>query len=211
MKFLFQPLPRLLGICLLPLPFLPLVHYLAVASHGSWMFLLLQIAILPVFLAAVAGLLISPFRLFSAQHRPAAIRALIASVVVMAALICGVRLALHIRMSAFLGLAGRSAPLVQAIRAYETRHHTPPPDLAALVPDFLPAIPGTGIAAYSEYRYHTGPDAARYEGNPWVLCINTPSGFLNWDMFFYFPLQNYPKTGHGGSFQPIQDWAYLRE
>jgi hypothetical protein len=34
---------------------------------------------------------------------------------------------------------------------------------------------------------------------------------MNWDMFLYFPKQNYPKAGYGGWLERIEDWAYVHE
>lgn len=69
----------------------------------------------------------------------------------------------------------------------------------------------TGMAAYPQYEYHTGARAAQYDGNPWVLVVFTPSGGINFDEFLYFPLQNYPRSGYGGSLEQLGDWAYVHE
>ena len=108
-------------------------------------------------------------------------------------------------------LAQRSRPLVKAILSFETKYGKPPEQLEQLVPDFLSAVPNTGIGAYPTYEYTTIADKAVYEGNPWILKVQTPSGGINWDMFMYFPKQNYPKTGYGGMLEPIEDWAYVHE
>jgi hypothetical protein len=34
---------------------------------------------------------------------------------------------------------------------------------------------------------------------------------LNWDVFFYWPTQDYPKTIYGGSTERIGQWAYVHE
>ncbi len=209
--FLSQPLLRLLAICALPFVLSPLLQYLAVARYGSGIFLWFEMFIILPFLAALLALVIAPFLLFFRRLRPLAARSLIAAAVLAVAAFVGLRFGGRVRMAAFHSLAERSAPLVQAIRSYESRHGTPPADLAALVPQFLPSIPSTGMAAYPRFEYHVGEKAARYDGNPWVLVVFTPSGGINFDTFMYFPLQNYPKTGYGGSLERISDWAYVHE
>lgn len=115
----------------------------------------------------------------------------------------------HIRMQAFHELAVRSQPLVDAIESYhsDTGHY--PPSLTNLVPEFLPSIPSTGMGAYPDYEYRTGTNS--WYGNPYVLSIDTPAGGINWDMFVYFPGQNYPERDFGGMLERIGSWAYVHE
>jgi hypothetical protein len=196
----------------LPLAVLPLLQYLSVASFGSRSFLSYQMLVLLPFMAALLVMLLAPFLLVVRRLRPFAVHSLIGAAVFAVATVAGLRLGGNIRTAAFRSLAARSVPLVQAIRAYEARHGAPPADLTALVPEFLPGVPGTRIGAYPRYGYHAGEEAAsRYGGNPWVLVVFTPCGFLNFDTFMYFPLQNYPMTGYGGSLELIADWAYVHE
>jgi len=117
----------------------------------------------------------------------------------------------RIRMRAFERLAERSAPLVQAIRKYESDHKYPPDKLADLVPDYLPEIPRTGMGAYPEYEYHVGSDIWVCTRNKWILKVFTPSGLINFDMFVFFPDGNYPEYGFGGYFERVGDWAYCHE
>ncbi len=66
--------------------------------------------------------------------------------------------------------------------------------------------------AYPEFRYHTGIEAKdRFANNAWALSVATPSGGINWDMMLYFPDQNYPDRGYGGSLERVGDWAYVHE
>jgi hypothetical protein len=206
-----KPLIRLIAGCCLPLILSPLLQYLAVASFGSTAFLWFEMFIILPFAVALLTLVNAPFLLLVPRLRSFAIRLLIAAAVFAAATVIGLRFGGAIRMAAFHSLAERSTPLVRAIRAYESRHGTPPPGLPALVPEFLPSIPITGMAAYPQYQYHVGQKAAHYDGNPWVLVVDTPSGGINFDTFMYFPRQNYPKTGYGGSLERISDWVYVHE
>ncbi len=116
-----------------------------------------------------------------------------------------------VRMNGFKKLAHRSQPLILAIQQYENEHGHPPNDLNDLVPEFFTEIPSTGMGAYPEYQYKLVCDPNKWDGNPWVLYVYTPSGGINWDMFVYFPKQNYPEYGYGGRFEKIGQWAYVHE
>jgi hypothetical protein len=181
----------------------------------------------------VLALLISPVWLFS--HEGFRVPTLIGGGVFVVAVFVGTLIGMPVRTTAFHRLAARSAPLVLAIRAYDTKYGQPPPDLAALVPEYFPSVPGTGMGAYPNYRYLVGKPAASYAGNPWVLVVSpnyrylvgkpaasyagnpwvlvvsTPSGGINFDCFLYFPLQNYPETGYGGWLERMAGWAYVHE
>lgn len=172
---------------------------------GIWSFLSL-----PAFLAMI-GILICPFQLLSKKRRRGAILGLISSAAFLLSFVFGVTIEERMRRAAFLDLAERSKPLIQAIQTYEEKNDFPPATLAALVPEFLVAIPRTGIGAYPEYRYVVGEEAQRFNTNPWVLYVSTPSGGISFDKFLYFPLQNYPERGYGGWLERIGDWAYVHE
>lgn len=116
-----------------------------------------------------------------------------------------------VRMQAFNGLAVRSTVLVEAIHDYDKDNGQPPKSLVDLVPRYILEIPKTGIGAYPEYRYELVTDLKKWDENPWILYVDTPIGMLNWDMFLYFPKQNYPQHGYGGYLERIKDWAYVHE
>ena len=75
----------------------------------------------------------------------------------------------------------------------------------------LAQVPRTRMCGAPEYEYLTGPSAQRYDGNRWVLIVKPPFRGIGWDLFLYFPDQNYPRQGYGGSLERIGDWAYVHE
>lgn len=124
----------------------------------------------------------------------------------------GIRLGQQTRMAGMKAFTERAKPLVAAIHQYEREHHAPPETLKALVPRYLPKIPSTGMRAYPGFVYLTGADCRqRYHENPWALFVATPLGFVNGDCLLYFPRQNYPERGYGGSLERVGDWAYVHE
>lgn len=69
-------------------------------------------------------------------------------------------------------VAEQGAPLIDAIRRFETTRGTPPATLSELVPEYLPSIPTTGIRLAPEYEYRVGSDARC--DNPWMLSHSFP-------------------------------------
>jgi hypothetical protein len=47
--------------------------------------------------------------------------------------------------------------------------------------------------------------------SPWELRIECSRGIINWDVFFYWPTQDYPTTLYGGGIERIGNWAYVHE
>lgn len=56
------------------------------------------------------------------------------------------------------------------------------------------------------------PDGGRkVENVPWELRINCSTGFLNRDVFFYWPSGKYPQRIYGGEVEAVTDWAYVHD
>jgi hypothetical protein len=190
---------------------LPLVEAFAVAPIGSSLFLWLEIFIVIPCFGAALFLPVAPLLFLKRSWRAPVAHTAFVSGLLLASTYIGLGTGKAIRHLGFDHLARRSAPLVQAIVAYTDSRGAPPDRLSALVPDFLPAVPRTGIAAYPDYEYVVGDAAAQYDANPWALIVFAPSGGSNFDQFMYFPRQNYPERGYGGALERIRDWAYVHE
>lgn len=104
-----------------------------------------------------------------------------------------------------------SAPLVQAIEAYQKEKGRPPSSLEDLVPSYLKEVPSTGFATSPKYRYIEGEKAREYSENPWVLVVSPPCHVMGFDLLLYFPRQNYPTIGYGGWLERFGAWAYVHE
>lgn len=115
-----------------------------------------------------------------------------------------------IRNASFHDLAERSMPLVEAVKAFEKAKGHPPKTLDELVPTYLDSVPSTGLAADPHYEIHMGEESSMWKGNPWVLCVPVSRGTLNWDLFLYFPNQNYPPDERS-AFERMGDWGYYHE
>lgn len=188
-----------------------LLEYQAVAPVGHWSLLFFELPYLFGILASAVAVVVLPFLLIRRTSRMLVLAWLMAAVAYLPLAVGGLMLGNRIRSWGFERLALRSEPLVSAIRAYTEANDHPPSELGELVPTYLPLVPRTGMMAYPDYRYYAGTNAARYDTNPWVLVVHTPSGGINFDQFMYFPLQNYPTRGYGGSLARIRDWAYVHE
>lgn len=188
-----------------------LLDWMAVQPRGSEAALSLGVVLaLPVaaaFLAVPIGLVSLAFP----AYRPKAVRILAAALIWIAAFYVCVRAGDRIRMAAMRELAVRSRPLVRAIHEFEKERGAPPQALTELVPRYLAAVPGTGLAAYPDFELLSGEKAAGHEGNPWVLSVRTPSGGINFDGLYYYPKQNYPERKGGDWWERVEEWAYLHE
>ncbi len=205
-----QDLIRWPLVCaVIPLGLLPLAEWLAVAPYGS-KGLLMGTSVLGI-TVGLSLLLVLPAIVGLAFRRTRFLSATVAlcSVAHGAAFMASTEVAHRIRMDAFARLAERSKPLIASVRAYEQKHGQPPIVLSSLVPEFINAVPSTGMGGYPKYEYSTA--STNYHGNPWVLSVFTPSGGINFDKFLFFPLTNYPPKGYGGVLRRIGDWAYVFE
>lgn len=189
-----------------------LAEWWSVSPNGSaaGLYLLVGLLVFPI-LGAILTVPVALLMAIPRRTRRRAFQTAIFTLIYAVIAIVSIRWAGDIRMHAFSKLAERSAPLVNAIKQFETDHGTPPSDLSTLIPKYLPTIPSTGMAAYPEYKYLVGEKAEQYEDNPWVLMVDTPKGFINFDMFIYFSKGNYPTRVHSSCFKRIGDWAYCHE
>jgi hypothetical protein len=90
------------------------------------------------------------------------------------------------RVMALERFVARSQPLVEAIHAHEKRHAEPPPELSALVPEFLAEVPGTGMPVFPEYRYARLDERPEAGALGWTLSISN-IGMVLWSQFTYRP------------------------
>jgi len=118
-----------------------------------------------------------------------------------------IKLSLTARRVAFARLATRSQKVVAAIASYERENGSPPESLQSLVPAYIDHVPTTGLPAYPAYEYEVFPAAA----TAWELRVLCSSGFMNGDIFFFWPGGRYPASTGAGSVERIEDWAYLHE
>ena len=120
------------------------------------------------------------------------------------ALPVGVRkLTVKIRHEAFVGVANRGAPLVEAIRRYEKENGEQPSKLDDLVPRYLQDIPGTGLRGYPEFVYWQARQGE------WLLEMRCRSGLKSSEKLVYRPSGEYPRKVFGAEAVPIGAWAYL--
>ena len=184
-----------------------ILHGMLLFGFGSWEIRGAEVLVVPGLAGLVIGPLSLPF-LFPVQTRSAAmVVALSGFSLLFSSIVCG-NIGNWMRMQAFAFAAERATPLVAAIKRFETENARPPSSFAEVVPHYLPALP----KGLPPLELVSGEKTAKdFWGNPWVLQANVGTGILNWDVFVYFPLQNYPKEGFGGVRETVKDWAYYHE
>ena len=184
--------------------------YFSVSGYGNWgvpgQEMVAWLCLLGV-LVMVGAIVALPFH----RIRGTAVAILLGSTLLVVVTLVSLLSADSIRRHGFERLAQEAAPLVSAIVAYEKKHGQPPQSLHNLKID-LPTGHSVKGGSLPNFTYYSGHHAyERYHGNPWVLLLQTPSGPLKWDMFLYYPRQNYPTLGLGGWFEKIGNWAYVHE
>lgn len=194
------------------LGYFPFSEWVATTRIGTMLFLCGQMIYLLPLMAAILATPVFIICLFFQRTRRQSFFYLLFSVLFIPCCIFGIVLGHKTREARMQSFAQRSQSLINAISKYELEKSAPPKSLTDLVPEYIPAVPSTGMMAYPEYEYYTGEVAIEnYADNAWALSVFTPSGGINFDMMLYFPNRNYPKRGYGGWLEPIGNWAYVHE
>ena len=123
------------------------------------------------------------------------------------------------RMAAFARVARSAEPLVAALREFTRDEGRAPESLDELVPAYIERVPRTlGSAGRFKYRRHasglTPSDVTTKEPldtGPWSLILPCGRGVLNWDVFVYWPTEQYPHHMYGGFVERVRSWAYVHE
>jgi hypothetical protein len=100
-------------------------------------------------------------------------------------------------------------PLIAAIEMYKSEYGIPPARLQSLIPRHIEAIPYTRMAGYPEFEYSVVAQEDIFK--EYELLVSTSTGGLNWDVFVYWPEQQYPSEMYGGWVERIDGWAYVHE
>lgn len=176
-------------------------------GRGPWVTVGSELLILPGLLALVVIIVAVPFLAF-ARTRHGGTYVIVWSIALFLGTILGTIGGGVLRMKAFHMAAERAEPLVAAISRFELDKGHPPSSFGDLVPQYLPAMP----ARLPPLELVSGESArADYHGNSWILRADVGIGILNWDQFLFFPKQNYPPHGYGGSLERVGRWAYVHE
>lgn len=98
-------------------------------------------------------------------------------------------------------ISRNGAPLISALRAYQRDHGRYPERLSALVPDYLPRIPTTGLAAFPKFEYGC------VEGKEFSLWVHTEIALLDMSVCSY---DSEPETDPGSwPTLKVDGWEYL--
>ncbi len=174
---------------------------------GGWRTVGREFLLLAAVIGGPVGLLVGLASLGVRNVRWPATQLIAMSVAVLLLLVPSVFVSATLRHHGFVRAARRAEPLVAALHAYEARHGHPPGRLAEVVDVHADAAP----SRLPPLELVTGPDARLYGGNSWVLVAQVGRGFMNFDSFLYFPNQQYPAHGFGGSIERIGTWGYVHE
>jgi hypothetical protein len=108
-----------------------------------------------------------------------------------------------IRRDGFRRAATRMAPLVEAIRRFETETGAPPRALSELTPKYLLSIRDFGVRGCGPLTYSRARPNAAWR---WQLELTCPNGLLTLDRFFFRPTGEYPAWD---DLERVGEWAYF--
>tara|TARA_R110001592_G_scaffold330772_1_gene613117 strand:- start:68 stop:802 length:735 start_codon:yes stop_codon:yes gene_type:complete len=91
--------------------------------------------------------------------------------------------------------------LINALEAYHGQRGAYPEVLDALVPEFIEAIPPTGLSSKSRFRYVMDNESPFYR-----LTASRDMGFFDFNYLYYSPDPDFSGTGNMGA---IGAWAYI--
>lgn len=116
-----------------------------------------------------------------------------------------------IRLFAMGRAAQRGQVLIDAIEKYKADKGLYPNTLPELAPTYISQIPETGMCGYRSFEYQRIEQVFGDATGGYELKIDTSLGPLNWDVFIYWPNQQYPERTYGGHIEQIGSWAYVHE
>jgi hypothetical protein len=98
-------------------------------------------------------------------------------------------------------ISRNGAPVISALRAYQSDHGRYPERLSALTPDYLPSAPTTGLAAFPKFEYGS------VEGREFSLWVHTEITLLDMSVCSY---SSEPETEPSSwPTLKVNGWEYL--
>lgn len=202
---------ELIIFALSAIAYMPFSEWMATGPVGTSYSLFGNVIYGMSLIVAILAVPVLIIRLIPKRTRHRSLSLLIMSVLFIIPCVVGFKLGSKVRRAGLQSFIQRSQSLISAINAYERDHSVPPYSLHDLVPNYVSAVPSTGMMASPDYHYYSGEKASDLcAGNPWALSVSTLNAG-SFDKMLYFPDQNYPKRGYGGRLESIEDWAYVHE
>src|SRR5687768_11161899 len=130
-------------------PFLLLVAFerLACSPWGSDWLLLVDVLLFGIAALALFATVVLAMAAIVPRWRGDSLRPLALFALFVAGTVGGVFASRWVRADGWQRVAGNGDRVVLAIHAFEARHGAPPATLAALVPEFVASVPGTGLGS----------------------------------------------------------------
>jgi hypothetical protein len=204
-----------LAVLLLTSPMLTAINFSSYGNPITWQAWFLSFpACMLILSLSICVVCSSLFGMFVLQTGSIARKQLITSGATCVALLISIQLMFAIRHVAICNVIERSRPLIAAITAFEKKRGKLPKDLAELVPEYLPAIPKTGLPAYLPGIPNMGIDPndtyhyeAPYVVNiPWRLTVEVPL-YIATERLIYNSTKEY-QADEDHHIERMGDWGY---
>lgn len=79
--------------------------------------------------------------------------------------------------------------IIASLEKYHKIKNQYPPNLEALVPDYIPVIPKPGVCSHDRFRYRSGDHVPAVSGGYRLFVY---LGVTGWTILYYWPSKNYP-------------------
>lgn len=187
------------------LPALTLIMFLQPVSHTAcflWQ-VNFTMSLMAMGLCLLVGFALGITYIYLGKTKSETFRLLARVAATFVAILVGVLISHAIERFATQSIPLRAQPLIYAISAYELKYKKPPAKLQQLVPEFIAAIPHTGMPGFPHFGYRLLGVPGQSE---WELRVQLPSVDMfepEWRVF-----RPVKVTGETSNVMQLSDWTY---
>lgn len=113
------------------------------------------------------------------------------------------------RLTIFKTAGVKAQKLIDAVEKYNFENGSYPEKFEDITPVYLEKVPGTGIGQYPKFEYSLPGTYDIFK--KYQIKIRASLGLMKWDVFIYWPEEEYPDNMYGGYVTRLGSWAYVNE
>lgn len=107
-------------------------------------------------------------------------------------------------------MPARLNALIDAIESYHNEKGEYPAALEELSPNYIKALPGTGMIGYGDLQYRLSTKSTPYKSYELYIFCGLYA-FGDTEAFIYWPEDNYPTCLWDGLVEKMDKWAYVHD
>lgn len=159
---------------------------------------------------AMATILLYPILFFFASIRQHVNRLVLIAIAIVAATAAALNGCCQLESAAYASIIVKAEPLIGAIRNYEKHNKKSPESLQRIVPEYLGAIPDTGLKYWPAYEYRVFKDKP-FTYHRWEVAVRCNTTVMSPARLFYWPTEKYPDLLNDRLVTKIRSWGYVNE